>query len=312
MPIKSKILKIDQAFIYYLLKYKELPLQGIGVFKLEGTITEPSDPGKPFVIPADAISFTYNPRIGEDPDLVNFISETTGKIKPLASADLDSYLTLGRQFINIGKPLILPNIGTIEKTNTGELVFKGGQYMMERVSAKKVSTEVEEVEPEEASFSDFPVQNKNSGRGFLYLLILVIIGLIVWAVWKYGFHTDEEDTITHTDIAPLTDTTPLQQDTADLPADTSMVMAPTPGTSAAGPGDTIGFKIVVGIYKTRLAGENRLRDMKLANRNVILYTTDSVNYKVAEPFPNLPLRDTNRIKDSMRGYYGERNYLIER
>lgn len=299
-------MKIDQAFIYYLLRFKELPLQGIGTFTLEGNIPEPSDPEKPLVIPEDAIRFTYNPRIAEDPNLVQFISETTGKIKPLASADLDSYLTLGRQFINIGKPLILPNIGTIEKTNTGELVFKGGQHVMDRITPTKVSTEVEEVKPEEPeSFSDFPPQKRNAGRGFLYLVILIIVGLTGWAIWKYGFHVDEEATMTHTEI------TPVPADTGATDADTSQPQSLEISQKPAITNDTVGFQIVVGTYN-RERGENRLRDMKLAGRNVVLYTTDSITYKVAEPFPDLPLRDSNRIKDSMRGYYGERTYLIEK
>lgn len=298
-------MKIDQAFIYYLLRFKELPLQGIGVFTLEGSIPEPSDPDKPFVIPEDAISFTYNPRIGEDPDLVHFISEMTGKIKPLASADLDSYLTLGRQFINIGKPLILPNIGTIEKTNTGELIFKGGQHIMERLTPNKVSTEVEEAEPKEAeSFSDFPAQPKNAGRGILYLIILIIVGLTAWALWKYGFQTDEKATITHTDIEPVSDSPGAQS------------ISPKPDSLSVSPGaetknDTIGFRIVVGFYD-RLAGEKRLKDMLDARRNVVLYTDDSIRYKVAEPFPDRPLSDSSFIKDSMRAYYGDRNFVIEK
>src|SRR5690606_32189428 len=99
----------------------------------------------------------------------------------------DSYLTLGRQFINIGKPMILPNIGTLEKANTGELIFKGGQYVMERVTPTKVNTEIDEAEPDEPeSFSDFPSQKKNRGRSILYLLILIIIGFTIWAIWKYA------------------------------------------------------------------------------------------------------------------------------
>lgn len=300
-------MKLDQVFIYYLLKHKELPLQGIGTFKLEGAVSEPSDPSKPFVIPGDAISFNYNPRIGEEPDLVNFISETTGKIKPLASADLDSYLTLGRQFINIGKPMILPNIGTLEKTNSGELVFKGGQYVMERITPNKVTTEVEEAEPVESeTFSDFPSQKRPGSRGFLYLLLLIILGFIVWAVWKYAFNAPEESTITHTDIMPVQDSESTSvQDSAQAANTLSDSLSMKPAT------DT-GFKIVVGIYKTLAAGQKRLTDMKLSNRNVILYTTDSINYKVAEPFPDLPLSDSTRIKDSMRRFYGDRTYLIER
>ncbi len=307
-------MKIDQALIFYLLKHKELPLQGIGVFKLEGAISEPADINKPVVIPSDAISFVYNPRIGEDPELVKFISETTGKITPLASADLDSYLTLGRQFINIGKPMILPNIGTLEKTNTGELVFKGGEYVMDQAAPKKVSMEVEEVEPKEtASFSDFPPARKNKAKGALFFFILIILGLIIWAVWNYVINApQDEETFTHTEITPVNDsdqTVPLQD---SVPANVTDSSTTAPLSMKPETSDTVGFQIVVGIYKTQSAGEARLRDMKLSGRNVILYTTDSVNYKVAEPFPNLPLRDSTRIKDSMRGYYGDRNYLIEK
>jgi hypothetical protein len=309
-------LKIDQALIFYLLRHKELPLQGIGIFKLEGNIAEPADPGKPIVIPADAISFTYNPRVAEDPDLIAFISETTGKIKPLASADLDSYLTIGRQFINIGKPMILPNIGTLERTNSGELFFKGGQHVMDSSAPTKVEEEIEEHEIEEQpSFADFPSQKKNKARGFLYLLILIILGLTVWAIWKYAFNTTQEETITHTDIEPVQEND-NQSIVVRPQTDSANQGKPDSATNnlipASGANDTIGFKIVVGIYNSLESGTRRLEDMKLSHRNVILYTSDSVRYKVAEPFPNLPLRDTTKIKDSMRAYYGPRNYIIER
>lgn len=303
-----------------MLRHKELPLQGIGIFKLEGNIAEPSDPGKSIVIPADAINFTYNPRIAEDADLVNYISEATGKIKPLASADLDSYLTLGRQFLNIGKPMVLPNIGTLEKTNSGELVFRGGQHVMESATPPKTTTDEVEVpeSEEETSFSDFPSQKRNGARGFLYLLILVILGLTVWAIWKYAFNQESQSTITHTDIEPVPATSPVNVDSAgdDMNAmvmkPDSVSSSPTGASVNTKTNDTVGFRIVVGIYKSFDAGNKRLIDMKLAHRNVVLYTTDSINYKVAEPFPNLPLRDTTKIKDSMMSYYGPRNYLIER
>lgn len=294
-------MKIDQVFIYYLLKFKELPLQGIGTFRLEGAVSEPSDPDKPFVIPSDAISFEYNSRITEDSRLVDFISETTGKIKPLASADLDSYLMLGRQFINIGKPLIIPNIGTIEKTNSGELVFKGGQYMMERLTPVHTHHEMEEAEPTaDESFSDFP-RKRSSGRAMLYIILLIILGFIAWAVWRYAFNGPQEETITHTDITPVPDTTAANIDSSSVVKD------------AGQPVDTTGFKVVVGLYKTLAAAQNRVIELKKSNRNVIMYTTDSTQYKVAETF-DLPLSDTTRVIDSLRRYYGSganRPYTIE-
>ncbi len=293
-------MKIDQVFIYYLLKHKELPLQGIGIFRLEGTITEPSDPSKPFVIPADAISFEYNPKTTEDPNLVNFISETTGKIKPLASADLDSYLMLGRQFLNIGKPLIIPNMGTIEKIGSGALTFKGGQYAMERLTPVATHQEMEEAEPkEDESFSDFP-RKRNSGKPVLYLILLIILGFIAWAVWRYAFDHPEEETVTHTDIQPVPDTPPPPVDT------TKKVVDSIPKS------DTIGFQIVVGVYNSLTKAQNRLTDLKKSSKNVVMYTLDSVSYKIAEQF-NLPLRDTSKIMGSVRLYYGPgRPYTIEK
>lgn len=293
-------MKLDQVFIYYLLKHKELPLQGIGTFRLEGTITEPSDPSKPFVIPSDAISFEYNPKITEDPNLVSFISETTGKIKPLASADLDSYLMLGRQFLNIGKPLIIPNMGTIEKIGAGSLTFKGGQYAMERLTPITTHHEMEEAEPtEDESFSDFP-RKRSSGKSMLYIILLIILAFIAWAVWRYAFDHPEEATITHTDIKPIPDTTAPAIDSTKPVKDSIPKI------------DTIGFQVVVGTYNTLQKAQNRLTDLKKSSRNVILYTTDSVNYRIAEQF-NLPLRDTSRIMKSLLLYYGPgRPYTIEK
>lgn len=295
-------MKIDQVFIHYLLKNKQLPLQGIGIFYLEGAVNENADPDKPIVIPSDAIRFEYNARTPEDEQLVNYISETLGKIKPLASADLDSYLMLAKQFLNIGKPLILPNIGTVEKISSGELVFKGGEYAMERVSPH-IKKEIEEAEPvPDESFSDFPNRSRNTGRVVIYIILLIILGLIGWAVWKFAFdHQEDENTITSANIVPLNDSSEtVRNDTvATLHADSTVANI-----------DTTGFKIVVGTYNNLASAQKRLANLKLYNRKVIMYTTDSFTYKIAEPFA-LPLSDTTRVLDSLRAYYGKDKPVVE-
>ena len=107
----------------YLLKNKQISLQGIGTFKLDISLPEVTDNEKPVIIPANAVSFHYDPKVGEEETIVDFIVEHTKKIKPLASADLDSFLTLGRQFLNIGKPFTIQNLGTLDKLKSGELEF---------------------------------------------------------------------------------------------------------------------------------------------------------------------------------------------
>lgn len=293
-------MKIDQILIHYLLKNKELPLQGIGVFKLEGSVSEPSDPSKPIIIPSDAIRFEYNSRTQEDLNLVSFIAENTGKIKPLASADLDSYLTLGRQFLNIGKPLILPNIGTIEKTGSGELIFKGGEYAMERFTFEKNTSDIEEAEPSEnESFPDFASKEKKQGKNWIYLFLIIILGLIAWAVWKYSFHKDEPETVIQVDTNSAPEPTPAlaSPQTKDTTNHSDSLNAPTVQDTSTG------FKVVVGSYHSEAAAEKRLNDLKAGNRNVSILKVDSLNYLMTEQF-NLPLSDTSKVISSLRIFYG--------
>ena len=106
-----------------LLKHKQISLQGIGTFKIDSSIPENTDNDKAVIIPAESISFIYDPKVKEDDELIDFIVQSTKKIKPLASADLDSFLTLGRQFLNIGKPFTIQNLGTLEKLKSGATRF---------------------------------------------------------------------------------------------------------------------------------------------------------------------------------------------
>ena len=295
-PPKITAVKIEQVLVHYLLKTKHLTLQGIGTFHLDASIPDSSDPDKPVFIPENAVTFQYDPKVTEDDNLVDFIVENTNKIKPLAASDLDSYLSLSRQFLNIGKQMILPNIGTLEKLNSGVLAFKPGQLIAQKIEPNKVRVEeAEGVEPEENLFNDYQKARKNNnvGKLFLLLLILVVLGFIGWAVWHFGFaQKDTTENLTSTDqIIPVPDSTAKADSTAN-----SNLM------NQQNAADSITFKIVIREYYTPGAAQFRLDKLKDKHKNVILYTNDSVKYKVAEPF-TLPLSDTTRILDSLKRYY---------
>ncbi len=52
-----------------------------------------------------------------------------------------------------------------------------------------------------------------------------------------------------------------------------------------------------------------MNTLTIRGHKVIMYTADSINYKLAEPF-TLPLADTTRIKDSLnRFYYSGKAYI---
>ncbi len=290
-------MKIEQVLVHYLLKNKQLTLKSIGTFHLDASIPDSADAEKPIVIPENAITFTYDSRAAEDEGLVDFIVEHTKKIKPLAASDLDSFLSLGREFLNIGKPFNLPNIGTLEKLNSGVLAFVPGQLIAQRMEPNRIRNEEEAQEHEESLFNDYQKERKanNGGKIVLMLLVLIILGFAVWAVWRYAFTKKETaENLTSTEgIVPV-----KGSDKSDSATNTEAKSNLPP------PSDTVSFNVVVSQYHTKNAAETRLQQLKKYHRNVIMYTGDSSIYKIAEPF-NLPLTDTTRILDSLKRYYAK-------
>lgn len=296
-------MKIEQAIVQYLFTAKKLTLEGIGTFLLYNTAPDSSDPEKSAALPEKSIIFQYDPRAKEDPDLVDFIVEHTNKIKPLASSDLESFLSLGRQFLNIGKPFMLQNIGTIDKLNSGELVFKQGHITPQKLEPQKVKIEEpEDEEKEENFFNDYQKERKNNSAPKVILAFLVIAALVVlaWAVWHYGFSKkNDTETLKSTEpIVPITDSSQLKKDSvilANAEPDSNNIQKNQPVDSTT-------FNIVVRRYRSKNAAIKRLEELKSYHRNVIMYTDDSVIYKIAEPY-TLPLSDTTRIINSLKRYY---------
>jgi len=305
--IKIYTLKIEQVLAHYLLKNKQLTLQGIGTFHLEASLPDSADPDKPIYIPADAVSFDYNPKVTEDDQLVDFLVEHTKKIKPLASSDLDSFLSLGRQFLNIGKPFVLQNIGTLEKANSGELIFTGGQPVAPRMEPQKAKIEDEGAEQhEENLFNDYQKERiRGNGKQTLFVILtVVILGLIIWAAWHFIVDNSGEKIETTDSVVPVADSTDYKDSVAAVQALNSN------GLDGLNNSDTSGFKVIVNQFQSLQAATNRLNTLKRNNRNVEIYTEDSVSYKIGESF-NLPLSDTTRIMDSLSRYYGRKKLQLE-
>ncbi len=304
--IKINTLKIEQVLVHYLLKNKFLTLQGIGTLSLDSAVPDSADPEKPIIIPADAITFHYDPKVTEDDKLVDFIVVHTKKIKPLASSDLDSFLSLGRQFLNIGKPFNLHNIGTLEKLNSGELVFIGGQLMAPRMEPQRAKIEDEGAEEhEENMFKDYQ-QDRKSGNGkqtIFAILFILVLGLIVWGIWRYNSNKSDENISTTDAVVPVTDSARIKDSMSIYtPFDSNTINKNLPDISS--------FKVVVNEFTNAQSASRRLEILKKYNRNVVMFTNDSITFKVAEPF-SLPLSDTTKVMDSLNRYYGKNKTHIE-
>ncbi len=310
-------MKIEQLLVQHFYHNREVNLQGMGTFTLSPDVIVPVENDKEVVMPENAISFQYNPKAGEDDSLIDFIVQQTRKIKPLASADLDSYLVLGKQFLNIGKPFKIEGMGTLEKNQQGEYEFRQGNFSNTKVEAAPTAMK-EKTEDDDISFA--AIKNRPAGgKKFLLIAILILLlGLIGWAAW-YFLHTRKETPTEAKNDTTQTITTPIVtvQDTVDTikpKKDSAIVPSPvvppavTPPAVSSGAG--YNFMIVFKETNNKGAAIIKMNDLISRGHKVIMYTKDSVYYKLAEPFRR-PLSDTARVKDSLNKYYYQGKAYVE-
>ena len=298
-------MKIEHLLARHLYNAKQLTLQGIGTFSLPADFVLPAESDKVTELPQGSITFTQNAKAAEDGALIDFIVQQTRKMKPLASSDLESFISLGSQFLNIGKPFKIDGIGMLEKNQLGEYQFtQYGQI----VTAKPEDTPIQIREKKEESIS-FDSNEKNTSRGnkkiAAALVALVLLGGMGWAVWYFlqNRQTAAEPTqniTAETPVVPATDT--AKKDTGLLKNKSADSLAPTPAPVTTQPAGPYTFKIVFKVTDNKALAQEKMDVLTKRGHKVIMYTTDSVTYKLAEPY-SLPLSDTAKIKDSLNRYY---------
>lgn len=300
-------MKLAPLLARFLYSNKRLDLPGIGTFLLDPAENIDEDyikAGKP--IPADLISFENNPSLKESPDLIQFISTETGKIKALAAADLGSHLSLMQQFLNIGKSFLVEGIGSLAKIKSGEYVFTPGETLPERIKESS-SRSTAETSPNEESLADYKSifykpgkKNISLRKPTLIFLIMAGIALAIWGGYKvYKITTGNNksaDNDKKEQVVPATDTTVTQKDSVSSPAQHTAVTIPR-GT----------YKFILEVANPKRAFE-RFGKLKTFQWNVQMETKDSVSYKLFMLLTALPA-DTSRIIDSLSMLNGRKVYI---
>lgn len=301
-------MKIDQAIVLCLLKNKQVTLKGIGRFTIDENFPENADPEKPTTIPPESISFFPDSKAPEDEELINFLAQNTKKMKSLASSDIDSYLTLGREFLNIGNPFIIHNLGSLEKTGAGQLQFTPGKLVLRPVTlTPKIEAEETVSGREDTQEENGPEDNRGLPFNRNLLLIILLVLIATGVAWYFGFRKQGPDqSKTSQSIVPIGDSVTKKGSLSDTitsgKIENPIVLEDTLGHHKIIPFSTYTFLIVVKTTHNREAAIARYRRLEHYGRNVILFTKDSVIYKVAHPF-TLPLYDTAKVLDSLNSYY---------
>ena len=282
-------MKLAALLAEYLYQKKQLNLTGIGTFSFDPSAQINSDAQHP----SEGISFQHNASVKEDDNLVVFISAETGKMKTLASSDLASYVELGLQFLNIGKPLQIEGIGTLVKNKAGELEFTADHVIVGKVketgikelSATSISDELlttyETLKPKEE-------KSPLSKKFFLAFLAMATIAGIIWVSYKLNQPNSSSQTSMEITSA-ITDT--VQK----LPPVDTTVKRPIAKTSDGS------YKFVIEVANKKRA-LYRYYMLKKGDIPVQISTTDSTNFKLYFVIP-ATAADTARIADSLTSRY---------
>lgn len=302
-------MKIEQLIVQHLYISKKVSLQGIGTIHLNPSVALPTEGDKDFVMPENAITFDYDLKAPEDISLINFIVEKTRKIKPLATSDLESYSMLAKQFLNIGKPLEIEGVGTIQKNQAGIYEFIPGNFITPRIeeSPKELRSKAEEV----VSFES-EARTNNVRRNLLIgvgLLLLIMGGLGI-----YYFFFFNKPVIQEMAEPPVAQTQIVQDTVAKI--DTSSQQKIIDSSNLAKPvepikTDSINFRIVVKEYKSQEIAKKRLEDLTLSGHKLEMIMVDSAKYRLVMAFKT-PLSDTTKVKDSLRVFFGGHPFVLQK
>jgi hypothetical protein len=280
-------LKLGPILAQFLYQYKRLDLPGVGSFIIDAP--EITESGKT-IIPG--ISFESKPAVKEDPVLINYISEQSGKMKALASADFNSYLQLALQFLNIGKPFLFEGIGSLVRKSSGSFAFAPGETMQEAMKEYS-AREITATTFAEESFNKYDEEKKkiNWQKPVAILLILVSVVIVVWGGYTVYKKTKNRKNQTAEEL-PI-----IQVDTVSKKTDSLSNLPAAPQH----------YKYVLEIANKKRAIE-RFNMLKSYQWDVSMETKDSVSYTLYMPLP-INSGDTSRIKDSLTALNGRRVFI---
>ncbi len=301
-------MKLEQLIVQYLYNNKNVTLQDIGTFTLSPNVVIPADSEKETNLPDGAIEFEYNNKAGKDEGLIDFIVQQSRKIKPLATSDLESYSLLSRQFLNIGKPMIIEGIGTLQKTQQDTYEFSQGHTINPKLENQPVT--IREKAQDEISFSTPARETSSNKPAMIALLVLMLLGTAAAIYYFLVYDKNDAVPVQTEALTTVQDTTVAQVDSTLIKPDSATV--PTASGSPAGIKDSAGviynFAIVFKEYASKIEADKAFARYTSYGHKVLVAQKDSSTYKLSIPFTT-PLSDTSRARDSLKVFFGGKPYV---
>lgn len=287
-------MKAEQLIPHYLAIHGKLSLHGIGTFTYSGSTINSEDFTRTVFFSEDSITYVFEPKVNTDDAFIQFLVAHTGKILSLVASDLETYLITGKQFLNIGKPLLLKDIGYLIKNQTGVFEFQQGVHHHEIIDthspgSRKRSASLSKdgnSQVDEIDFSSPSSSQSMSKRKLIVgciILLLVIVG-VTTGIYNYQKHSQK-----NADNAEINFTK----------IDSTHVRDSLRNTISAPATDTIGFDLIIKYSKTKRTSTDFINKLSKKNLDVLLDNSDSLK-TIYYLHYELPYRDTTAWKDSLK------------
>ena len=298
-------MKVEQFIVQYLYNNKSVSLPDIGIFKIAmGTIL-PNENDKDNTLPPGSIEFEYNTHAATDEGLIDFIVGESRKIRSLATSDLESYILLSNQFLNLGKPMVIDGLGTLIKNQQGTYDFTQGLIVNPKLEPKKV--EVKEKIQEDISFSS-PAKPAPSKKGLMLALVAFFILSAGAALYYFLVYNKNKTEPTATQTAAIDTSSdiavnPALIDTSSMAANLKDSLSTTNTVASSAPNDGYTFKVQIKEYETKDAADKAYNRLTGYGHKLLVRMKADGSYEILMPF-NIAISDTARAKDSVRILFG--------
>ena len=294
--------KVQDLLGEFLYQQKQLTLPTIGSFELDASVNVYES--KEGTLPENSIRFTQNTQATPTDELMSYLVQHSGKMKPLALSDLESYISNGWQLLNIGKPFTIKGVGSLTKSGN-ILSFQQGTPILEKAEStgaytvKDRTREKEEIK--ELSF-DSEVKKGGGKKAIIAIASVAAIALIAWAIYlaipkSKSAVTDDSQTEQEVNVPSNT-----AVDTATNNAPDSAVITPPADIDTS-------FQLVLFSFSDTAKANKELKKQQNRRTNVALVSKDSLFQIILTV--NKPLADTTKVIDSLRLFYLLRPKLLK-
>jgi len=294
-------LKISNLLALYLYEKKHLSLPGFGIFTLNPEVLTPLENDKKNEDFFNHIHFEAKKVDKPDDDLIDFIRKHTGKMQPLAIADLERFVDVGKEMLNLDKVFHIEGIGNLARNPSGEIEF---------IAGNSSSANFYENIPDTTENLP-PLQPDGTARNIAVALAILIglIAVIGGGYYYYQANKGEEMVVMdENETSPVTDTIENQAD--------SLVQIVAPAAAATGSVQAIseqpkGYKFVIETTPRKSRALRRYEQLKSYFLDIHMDAlNDSTLFKLYFVI-DAPAKDTNYIKDSLGRWYNSPMVTIE-